>query len=268
MLLTLPGRTICYDLLGAESAPVVAFQHSLAADLGLWAEQAPALLAAGYRVLRTDLRGHGGSRTDNDSCTMDELADDLLAVADALGIERFHFVGLSIGGAIGQSIAVRHPGRLHSLMICDTQSESFPDAAHHWGQRIDRLQSGGSVEAIADDTMGRWLTASYRQQHPTRWAQIRATVAACSVDGYVACARALADFNYTAALSAIPVRTLVGCGSEDPRATPEESQRIARLFQSGRYVEFVGARHVPNVEQPEAFNQVLLEWLGTGRTAS
>jgi len=261
MLLPLDDRTLCYDLVGPEDGEVVAFTHSLAADLGLWAEQVPALLAAGYRVLRTDLRGHGGSRAAPGPYTIDGLADDLIAVADAVGIERFHFVGLSIGGAVGQSLALRHTARLHSLMLCDTQTESFPDAATHWGRRIEKLVQTGSVESIADETMGRWLTQEYRSKNPLRWGQIRATVAGCTVDGYVGCAQALADFNYTSQLGRVTLPVLIGCGSEDPRATPEESRRIAALFSDGRYEEFSGARHVPNVEQPEAFNRVLLNWL-------
>lgn len=261
MLLTLPGRTICYDLLGPDAGEVVAFTHSLAADMGLWAEQVPALLAAGYRVLRYDLRGHGGSRADPGPYAMDVLADDLIAVADALSINRFHFVGLSIGGAIGQSLGVRYPVRLRSLMLCDTQSESFPDAASHWGARNAKLAAAGSVEAIADETMGRWLTPEFKDRHPNRWQQIRDTVAACTVHGYVGCAQALANFRYTHQLGTVRVPTLVACGSDDPRATPAESRRIASLFVDGRYQEFTGARHVPNVEQAEDFNRVLLQWL-------
>lgn len=268
MLLPLQDRTLCYDLVGPESGTVVAFTHSLAADLGLWAEQVPALLAAGYRVLRYDLRGHGGSRAAPGPYTMDGLADDLVALADALGIARFHFVGLSIGGAIGQSVAIRHPQRVLSLMLCDTQSESFPDAAKHWGGRIDKLKASGTVETIADETMGRWLTADYQAKHPRRWQQIRDTVAACTVDGYVGCAQALADFNYTDRLAGVKMPTLVACGSEDPRATPEESRRIAALFADGRYQEFTGARHVPNVEQSGDFNRVLLAWLQQAREAA
>ncbi|WP_250502111.1 alpha/beta hydrolase [Caballeronia sp. AZ7_KS35] len=261
MLLPLSDRTLCYDLVGSETGEVVVFSHSLAADLGLWAEQVPPLLAAGFRVLRIDLRGHGGSRGAPGPFTIDELADDIIAVADAVGIERLHFVGLSIGGAIGQSLTLRHPQRVVSLMLCDTQSESFPDAANHWGKRIEKLEQTGTLETIADETMGRWLTERFRSDHPLRWNQIRATVAGCTVSGYVGCAQALANFNYTGQLHAVAIPVLVACGSEDPRATPEESRRIAALFQNGRYEEFTGARHVPNVEQADAFNRVLGAWL-------
>ena len=261
MLLPHHQRNTCYDLVGPESGPVVTFSHSLAADLGLWAEQVPALLAAGFRVLRTDLRGHGGSTATPAPYTIDLLADDVIEVLDALGIERCHFVGLSIGGMIGQSLGLRHASRLHSLMLCDTQSESPSDAATFWGPMIAAIDEAGSLEPIADRTMGRWLTADYRKAYPGRWKQIRDTVAGCTPQGYIGCAHAIANFNFTARLGTVTTPVLVACGTQDPRATPEESRHIASLFPNGSYDEFAGARHVPNVEQPDAFNRVLLRWL-------
>ena len=261
MLLPLPGRNLCYDLVGLERGPVVAFSHSLAADLGMWAEQVPALAAAGYRVLRIDLRGHGGSGAPPVPYTIDELADDVVSVLDGLGVARCHFVGLSIGGMIGQSLGLRHAGRMQSLMLCDTQSQSPADAATRWGPRIEAVRKAGALEPIADETIGRWLTQNYRKDNPGRWKQIRDTIAGCTPTGYIGCAQAIANFNFTARLETVRTPTLVVCGTEDPSATPVESRRIAGLFENGSYDEFPGARHLPNVEQPEAFNRVLLEWL-------
>src|SRR6516162_3968379 len=101
MLLNLAGRRIYYDLTGAETAPTVCFTHSLASDSGMWAEQMPPLLAAGFRVLRVDMRGHGGSDSVADDYTMSQLASDVATVIDALGIRQVHYIGLSIGGMIG-----------------------------------------------------------------------------------------------------------------------------------------------------------------------
>lgn len=261
MLLPLHQRNICYDIIGPEAGQVVVFSHSLAADQGLWAEQVPALLAAGYRVLRTDLRGHGGSSATPAPYTIDQLADDVVVVLDALRIERCHFVGLSIGGMIGQSLGLRHADRLRSLMLCDTQSESPADAATFWGPMIDAITKAGSLEPIADRTMERWLTADYKNAHPGRWKQIRDTVAGCTLTGYIGCTEAIGNFNFTARLGTVKTPVLMACGTQDPRATPAESRRIAGLFPNGSYAEFPGAKHVPNVEQPDVFNRVLLQWL-------
>ena len=261
MLLPLKGRNICYDVIGPESGQVVAFSHSLAADLGMWTEQVPALANAGYRALRIDLRGHGGSTALPAPYTIDQLADDVILVLDALKVDRAHFVGLSIGGMIGQSLGLRHAGRLRSLMLCDTQTQSPADAATRWGPRIEASKKAGSLEPIADETIGRWLTPAYKQAHPGRWQQIRDTIGGCTALGYEGCARGIANFNFTDRLGTVKTPTLVVCGTDDPSASPEASRKIASLFPNGAYDEFKGAKHLPNVEQPEAFNRVLLAWL-------
>ena len=265
MLLPHQGHNICHDMVGPEAGQVVAFSHSLAADQGMWAEQVPALTGAGYRALRMDLRGHGGSGAPPAPYTIDALADDVIAVLDALGIDRCHFVGLSIGGMIGQSLGLRHDSRLRSLMLCDTQTESPADAATRWGPRIEAVLKAGSLEPIADATIGRWLTEDFRGKHPGRWKQIRDSIVGCNPAGYVGCAQAIGNFNFTARLGTVTTPTLVVCGTEDPSASPAESRHIAGFFPNGSYDEFPGARHLPNVEQPEAFNRVLLGWLGARR---
>ncbi len=265
MLLPLQGRNICYDLVGPESGQVVAFSHSLAADLGMWAEQVPALIAAGYRALRIDLRGHGGSTPPPAPYTIDALADDVIAVMDAAGIDRCHFVGLSIGGMIGQSLGLRHAGRVRSLMLCDTQTESPADAATRWGPRIVAINQAGSLEPIADATLGRWFTEAFRKSRPARWKQIRDSIVGCTPTGYTGCAQAIGNFNFTGRLGTVKTPTLVVCGTDDPSAAPGESRHVASLFPNGRYDDFPGAKHLPNVEQPDAFNRVLLNWLAAHR---
>ena len=102
MLLQLQGRNIAYDLVGPDNAPTVCITHSLASDGGSWSEQVPALLAGGFRVLRLDMRGHGGSDPVSGDYTMAALADDVAEASAVLGIARVHYLGLSIGGMIGE----------------------------------------------------------------------------------------------------------------------------------------------------------------------
>src|SRR5947209_8407322 len=111
MMLTTGRRRIRYDLVGDGAAPVVCLAHSLSADSGIWAEQLPALLERGWRGLRLDMRGHGGSDPGPGACTMSDLADDVALVLDHLDLARVHFVGLSIGGMIGQTLALEHGDR-------------------------------------------------------------------------------------------------------------------------------------------------------------
>ena len=135
MLLPLGGRRLYYDLAGPEDGPVVCITHSLASDGGSWAEQVPALLDVGFRVLRLDMRGHGGSDPVAGDYMMKQLAGDVAAVLDALGFARVHYIGLSIGGMIGQAFALEHGHRLISALWCDTLPASSPGAAEIWGPR-------------------------------------------------------------------------------------------------------------------------------------
>jgi 3-oxoadipate enol-lactonase len=261
MLIASQARRIHYDLLGPDTGPLVCFTHSLAADGGMWSEQVGPLLAEGYRVLRIDMRGHGGSDPVPGDYTMDALADDAEAVLAALELRDVHYVGLSIGGMFGQSLALRYPKRFKSLMLCDTLPQSSPDVKGTWAPRIAALRKAGTLEAIADGSMERWLSASFRQRRPERWRQIRATLLATSLDAYIGSVAAITDFDYVPVLPTVRIPTLVVCGSEDPGTVPSENRRLASLIPGARYEEISGALHFPNVERPEIFNRILLDWL-------
>src|SRR5829696_4078081 len=149
MLLPLQGRRIAYDLVGPDSAPTVCITHSLASDGGSWAEQVPALLQSGFRVLRLDMRGHGGSDPVSGDYTMAALADDVAQVLSALAIPRVHYIGLSIGGMIGQAFALLHGERLISALWCDTLPASPQGGRDIWDQRINTVRSANSLAPLA-----------------------------------------------------------------------------------------------------------------------
>jgi 3-oxoadipate enol-lactonase len=265
MLISLKGRCVYYDLTGPEAGPVVCFTHSLASDSGMWAEQLPPLLAAGFRVLRLDMRGHGGSETVAGHYTMSALAGDVAAAIDALGLDRVHYVGLSIGGMIGQGFALEHGAKLRSLMLCDTLPSTLPDAKAAWAPRIEAVTKANSLASIADATMDRWFTGAFKPRNPQRWQQIRDTVAETSPSGFLGCAAAILDFDWVLGLRSLKVPTLVVCGGEDPGTPPAQNRRIAELVPGARYEEIANARHFPNVERAEAFNEILLGWLRARR---
>lgn len=266
MLIDHAGRRLYYDLIGPVTAPVVCFTHSLASDSGMWAEQMGPLLAKGYRVLRLDMRGHGGSDAGAAGAySMAGLADDVAAALDVLGLGKVHLVGLSIGGMIGQAFAIRHGGRLASAMLCDTMPRTPDGAAAAWGPRMDAVKTAGSLTPLADPTMERWFTDAFKPRHPGRWKEIHATIAATTPAGYLGCAAAILDFDFTAALAAVQVPTLVVCGAKDEGTPPAGNKRIAELVPGGRYEEIADARHFPNVEQADAFNRILVGWLDARR---
>jgi 3-oxoadipate enol-lactonase len=179
---------------------------------------------------------------------------------DQLGIEKAHFCGLSIGGMIGQGLGIRHPDRVRSLVLCDTQSQSPADAKERWGGRIVLIQRDNSLEPIADTTLGRWLSPEFRERSPGRWRQIRETVAACTPQGYIGCAAAIQNFKWTDQLAQIAAPTYVLCGADDPGANPDENRMIAATVQNGEFLAIPKARHLPNVEDPDRFNRIVIDW--------
>src|SRR5947207_5801052 len=267
MLLPLGGRNIAYDLVGPEDAPTVCITHSLASDGGSWAEQVPALLQAVFRVLRLDMRGHGGSDPMSGDYTMQALAGDVAAVLDGLAIPRVHYIGLSIGGMIGQAFAIEHSAKLISAMWCDTLPAS-PSGAAMWEERMSTVRRANSLDPLADGTVERWFTDAFKPRNPGRWKQIRDTVAATTPAGYLGCSAAIMNFDFAARLPSLRIPVLVVCGADDPGTPASANRRLAGLVPGGRYEEIPGMRHFPNVEAPDAFNRIMIGWLEKQRRLS
>jgi 3-oxoadipate enol-lactonase len=265
--LGLGGRRLYYDLTGPEDGPVVCITHSLASDGGSWAEQVPALLQAGFRVLRLDMRGHGGSDPVAGDYTMKALADDVAAVLDGLSLPPVHYIGLSIGGMIGQAFAIERRDKLISAMWCDTLPASPSGAAAMWEERMSTVRRANSLEPLADATVERWFTDAFRPRNPGRWKQIRDTVAATTPAGYLGCSAAIMNFDFTAQLPSLRLPVLVVCGADDPGTPASDNRRLAGLVPGGRYEEIPNARHFPNVERPDEFNRIMIGWLEAQRSA-
>ena len=259
------GGGLYYDLNGPADGQVVCFTHSLSSDGGMWAEQMPELLAAGYRVLRLDMRGHGGSEPVDGDYTMAALADDVAAALDFHAIDKVQYIGLSIGGMIGQAFALRHGQRLISAMFCDTLPATPEGGRAAWQQRIDTVKGANSLESIADGTMDRWFTPAFKPKNSERWQQIRSTIAGTPPAGFLGCAGAILNFDFVADLPSIKAPTLVLCGADDEGTPPEANRKIASLIPGARYEEMANARHFPNVEHPEIFNKIMMDWVNSHR---
>ena len=265
MLINLGGRRLYYDLTGPETAPVVCFTHSLSSDGGMWAEQLPPLLAAGFRVLRLDMRGHGGSDPVAGDYTMAALAGDVAAALEFLSIPKVHYIGLSIGGMIGQAFAIAHGSKLASAMWCDTAPQTPAGGKAAWGPRIEAVTKAKSLAPLADQTMERWFTDAWKPRHAVRWKEIHATIAGTTPAGYLGCAAAILDFDFTPKLPSLKLPVLVVCGDDDQGTPPAGNRRIAEMVPGGRYEEIAKARHFPNVEHPDTFNRLMLAWLAKHR---
>ena len=261
MLLSSATHRIYYDFVGPDAGDVVCFAHALLADGGMWADQVSPLLQAGFRTLRVDMRGHGGSDAPSGPCTVMDLARDILAVLDHLSLKKVHFVGLSIGGVIGQAFGVHFPERLLSLVLSDTNPAAAPNAKTMWAERIAVVEKAGSAAPLALGMMGRLLSAEFKSRKPGRWQEIFATIEATRPQGVYAGAQALQSFDFKQRLLSITTRSLVLCGQNDPATPPSEAKKIAGLIPHARYVEIPDALHFPNVEQADLYSKVLLNWL-------
>jgi 3-oxoadipate enol-lactonase len=258
------GIDVHYVLEG--EGPVVTLSHSLACSLEMWDEQARALRDR-YRVLRYDTRGHGRTSAPPGPYTLPQLAEDARALLAALGIGETHFVGLSLGGMIGQVLALQHPALVRSLVLCDTTSRYPAAAAGAWEERIRAVRAGG-MEAVVEATLGRWFTAPFRARRPEVAARVAGLIRSTPVEGYVGCARAIPAIDVTDRLATVTCPALVIVGEEDPGTTVEMAREIHAALPRAELAILRRASHLSNVEQPEEFNRVLVGFLDkvTGRS--
>ena len=259
MKLRANGLEINYELDGPAGAPVVTLSHSIAADLTMWDATLPALRDR-YRVLRYDIRGHGGSQAPPGAYTLEELADDARALLGGLGIARTHWVGLSLGGMIGQALALDAPDVLASLVLCDTASGMPAEMKPVWNERIAMVEAGGAGARL-DDVLARWFTPGFLESRPDVVATTLAMIGRTSPRGFAGCAAAIRDLDFTERLSGIHLPTLLIVGEHDEATPPIASRLMQALIKDAELEILPGAAHLANVEQPQAFNRALTVFL-------
>jgi 3-oxoadipate enol-lactonase len=256
---TINGYELAYSLVGHQDRPVVVLSHALATNMDIWAYQIP-LLVHRFRVLRYDLRGHGGSAAPGDSYTFEELASDIAALLDHLQIARAAFVGLSIGGMVGQTFALRYPDKLSGLVLCSTGSRTESQAKITIEDRVRQVREEG-IKSQVQATLARWFSAKFMAESPATMAWVSDLVLGTSVDGYTGCARAIRGLDVTDALSAIRAKTLIVPGEFDLGFPEKVSKLIQQKIAHSDLILLKGAAHLGNVEQAHLFNEVLLDFL-------
>jgi len=251
------GITVRYRLEG--QGPCVMLSHSLSCDLTMWDELAAALAPA-FTVLRYDTRGHGGTTVSGGAYSFAQLTTDLTGLLDALNIESTHFIGLSMGGMIGQHFALAAPQRLDKLVIANSTSRIPPEAAPLWDERI-RLAREHGCAALVEATLGRWFTPEFRAARPDMMQRIGKLIASTPVAGYVGCAGAIRHLDITARIGAIRTPTLVIAGAQDPGTPPAMSAVIAAAIPGARLEIISPASHLSCLEQPEEFRRLVAAFL-------
>jgi 3-oxoadipate enol-lactonase len=253
------GIQVNYELSGKADGSVVMLSHSLCTGLQMWDPQMPAL-AQDYRVLRYDTRGHGGSGAPQNAYSLEQLGEDAIGLLDKLGIDTVHWVGISMGGMIGQNLALDHAHRLNSLVLCDTTAIMPEDAQPVWQQRIDTAKSQG-MASLVPETLERWFTPPYLSKNPPQVQHIREQILTTPVAGFVGCSEAIRRLNYIDRLARIQLPTLIIVGEDEP-GTPVSASEAIHERIAGSVLEILpAARHLCNIEQTEAFDNVLLPFL-------
>jgi 3-oxoadipate enol-lactonase len=253
------GIQINYEMLGQEGGPVVVLSHSLGAGLAMWDPQIE-VLAAHYRVLRYDTRGHGRTDAPAEAYTFEMLGDDAIGLLDALGIDVVNWVGLSMGGMIGQCLAVNYPHRLRTLALCDTAAVLSDEFKQTFQERVETVRSKG-MQALAQLTLERWFTPPYLQENPPVVEKIRRQFLATPVAGYIGCIEALRHLDYLERLPQIKTPTLIIVGKEDLGTPVAASEAMHDRIPDSRLVVLPSAAHFSNVEQAQAFNNALMGFL-------
>ena len=244
-----------YDLTGPEGAPVVAFSNSIGTTLEMWDRQVPAL-SDRYRCVRYDTRGHGRSPVVDRPITIEDLANDLAGLLDALGIEQAHIVGLSLGGMTAQAFGARHPERAQSLVLMAT-SAYLP---HGWNERAAIVRANG-MGAIVEAVLARWFTPDFAAVHPEAVEPLRARFLQNDPKGYAACCEAIRDMDLRPSNAALTQPTLIIAGADDPATPVTMMEEIRTRIPQAELIVLPRAAHILAVERPEAVNRHLAAFL-------
>ena len=250
------GCQIYVSVEGRDSAPALMLSNSLGTNLSMWDDQA-AEFARHFRLVRYDRRGHGQSAVPPGPYSMERFGRDVIAILDALDIEKANWCGLSMGGMVGQWLGANAPERLEKLILSNTNylyaEKTF------WNDRINAVKAKG-LAPLVEPNMQRWFTEGFRNKAPVVMERMKAMFLATDPEGYVACCEAIRDMDFRDSNPRITTPTLVIVGSQDAATPPAAGEAIAKAIP-GAKVASIDAAHIANVEQPKAYADTVLGFL-------
>jgi 3-oxoadipate enol-lactonase len=248
-----------YTLQGPAGKPVLVLSNSLGTNRHMWDSQVAAFTEH-FQVLRYDTRGHGQSLVSAGTYSIEQLGGDVLALLDALQLDKVHFCGLSMGGLIGQWLGINAGERLHKLVICNTAAKIGTQDV--WNPRIEMVLGQGeqAMVALRDASIARWFTPAFAEANPSETRRVTDMLAATSPQGYAANCAAVRDADFREQLGAIKVPLLVIAGTEDAVTTPADARFIQSQVAGAEYAEFAAA-HLSNVEVGAPFGDRVIEFL-------
>ena len=251
------GIDVRYTVTG--KGPWVTLSHSLACRLEMWDEEVKRL-SKHFTVLAYDSRGHGETSAPAIPYTLDMIADDIKGLFDHLGIERSHFIGLSMGGVFGLAAALRYPGIFETLVLADTSSKLSDEGIAAFKDRVAKVRAGG-MEAMVEPTLKRWFKDSFRASSPKLMARVAHWIRTTPLDGYIGCSAAIPTIDVTDRLGEITIPCMVVVGADDIAMPPAMADTLDRHLPHSEMVVIPNAGHLSNLEQSGAFNAALDRFL-------
>src|SRR5258708_2092224 len=249
---------IHYALEGQSGAPALVLSNSLGTNYSMWDPQLPELRKK-LRVLRYDTREHGQSSLTPGPYSIEQLGKDVIALLDALDLDRVHFCGLSMGGMTGMWLGANAPERLNKLALCNTAAKI--GSTEVWNTRIEAVQKNG-MKSVASAVIERWFSPAFREKAPATVSRIRKMLEDANPEGYAASSAAVRDFDFREQLSKIRVPALVIAGAHDPAIPPADGRFLADQIRSARYAE-LNAAHLSNIEAHDRFNSEIAAFLNS-----
>lgn len=250
------GCKINVEVEGPEGAPALMLSNSLGTNLHMWDPQVPEF-AKRFRVIRYDRRGHGESDVPAGPYSMERFGRDVIAVLDALDIEKTNWCGLSMGGMVGQWLGANAPDRMEKLVLSNTHY-FYPDKAF-WNDRIKFIEAKGLAQLV-DPNMERWFTEGFRGRATDVMAKMKEMFVATDLKGYIACCHAIMNMDMRASNPTITTPTMVIVGAQDAATPPAAGEEIQKQIKGAKLVS-LDAAHISNMEQPQAYTKAVLDFL-------
>ena len=250
------GLRLHYEVRGAPDAPTLVLLNSLGSSLQMW-DKVHSSFEQKFRVLRSDMRGHGQSEVAAEAFTIDQLGRDVLKLMDEVKAEKASICGVSLGGLVGLWLGIYAPDRVNRLILANTAARI--GTKEIWEQRIESVNATG-MAALAKATLERWFTPEYRNMHPEEMERIRRMIAATDPQGYTACCAVLRDTDLQGDAVQVKVPSLVITGTHDPATPPADGRTLNAAIQHSSYVE-LNASHLSVWECADEFAGAVVKHL-------
>jgi 3-oxoadipate enol-lactonase len=248
--------SIHYDVCGSDGSPVLVMCHALGTNLTLWDRQVDALRGS-FRIVRYDSRGHGRSPAEEGPYTISLLASDLLRLLNELRVQRVHFCGISMGGLIGQYLAIHHPERISSLVLSNTAAKI--GTPEKWERRIQAVTKGG-ITAVLDEVLEGWFSARFRSMRPQVTDSLAQAFKAMSPEGYIDTCHALRDADLSQLVEQVKAPTLIIAGTKDQATTLEVSRSLHEKIRDSELIA-LDCAHLACAEMPAEFTDQITKFL-------